>query len=178
MPAFSTPFLGIQKPLTFNFKPCSHSSCKTCPQASPDQVLNTNSHINFCIYKLTCKSCNFAYIGQTSNALHLRINQHRSNITNFNPSVQSHNNFEYAPFSEHSFDQVIISILDIVINESKYIHDHCTIFPYGLNQIYNHQNMVKSKFPIPSCIQSIYNLQFHGNKNRKRGKKSKRSKNN
>ena len=72
------------------FSKCSDNRCKTCPYAAASQTSNDPTFITFCkssnvIFKVKCNICNLAYIGETSNELHLRINQHRSDSHKFSP---------------------------------------------------------------------------------------------
>lgn len=187
---------NIKNNKTFSFSKCSQKTCKTCPLASDSQT-NFDGKRKFCkvfncIYRLSCNICNLSYIGQTSNPLHLRINVHRNHVksTAINNSPQSpHNNFEYTHFHIHGFDNITISILDIIPNtqdrlyyENQYMLLHKTLFPYGLNQIYNHQNLVKSNFNNPNNQSIIYPILFYNSKSAslgrfKRGKRKNKNKN-
>ena len=145
----------------YNFIKCRNRNCKTCPAASISQITNQNSQLPFCkifncIYQLTCNICNLSYIGQTSNPLHLRMNVHRDHIKKYtlnNTHLPTSNKFEYKHFANHGFENITINILDIKTNladriffENFYIKSKCTLFPYGLNQLYLNGNIVKNNF--------------------------------
>ena len=63
---------------------CDNKKCKTCPAIIVDEHVGKLEFIKpFCkttgvIYMLNCGICNIKYIGQTSTALNLHINNHRS----------------------------------------------------------------------------------------------------
>jgi len=125
------------------------------------------------------------YIGQTSNPLHLRINLHRSNIKNYNNSENNKNhNFEFQHYKVHDFKNITITVIDIIkdhkdrlFHENKYIYLHKTMFPYGLNQIYNNHLIpnisIWTKYQIRN---TIYNFLFHSKNNHNANCKAKRFK--
>ena len=63
---------------------CKDKRCKLCPaidSVGPFTSSQYNSYIcklNNCVYMIRCGICNIKYIGQTSNPLNLRINNHRN----------------------------------------------------------------------------------------------------
>ncbi|GFV89685.1 cGMP-dependent protein kinase, isozyme 1 [Trichonephila clavipes] len=69
-----------------------------------------------CIYMLTCGVCGFKYIGQTSGAMNLRINQHRSDIGK-NTSTKNIGRIEIQHFNKHGFEDVTLNIIKIVPNK-------------------------------------------------------------
>lgn len=106
----------ISSPL---FHKCSQKKCKTCPMADQSQIsIITGLHF-FCkyfqiIYKITCGICKSSDIGQTINALNLRINKHRHDILKHNTfSATNKINFqaEFEHFQLHNFNNATISIL-------------------------------------------------------------------
>lgn len=128
------------------FRICGSKRCKTCPCFSKSQITSDSEapiacQTNNLIYLLECSTCKMLYVGQTSNSLNLRINLHRSNIKNYN---SSNYNIEFDHFSRHSFESVIIHILDIIPNfqerldrENFFIIKYKTLVPYGLNDMLN-----------------------------------------
>ena len=98
------------------FRKCSDIRCKTCPNASASQIINDPTFITFCkasnvIFKIKCNICNLAYIGETSNELHLRINQHRSDSHKFSPSSNHlKSTIELQHFNLQNFKNTTISI--------------------------------------------------------------------
>jgi len=81
------------------------------------------------VYKLECKNCDVAYIGQTKRRLHTRINEHRNDINkiNSNHSVVTEHRLE----NNHEFDWDNPTILDKdklyyrrLISEMIYIKSH------------------------------------------------------
>jgi len=91
-----------------------------------------------------------AYIGQTSNPLHKRINLHRSNVN----KLQIHDlsdtsiNYEYQHFHKHGFNNIKIKILNIETNskkrlfiENQLIKSNNTSYPFGLNQLINNKQI-------------------------------------
>lgn len=159
------------KTRNLQFKLCNSNKCKTCPQANPTLISNHSTHlltfckVYNCIYKLTCNHCQMAYIGQTSNSLHKRINLHRSNVTKFSPSnIAHHNNFEFEHFHLHGFSNITIDILDIKKNvkerlftENKYITMLNTCYPYGLNQLIQNKTTPFSAQIYNNNYSPIYN---------------------
>ena len=140
------------------------------------------------IYLITCKKCGIQYVGQTTQALHCRLNGHRSAILGNQKNTYLSNHFR----SEgHCIGDLSIQIIDI-IDESKckdkselvkelnkkedfYIKTLNTMYPLGLNDkllgggcVSRGTVNLESYFssPIPRCRRS------HG----KRKRKSKMSK--
>lgn len=159
-----------------NYERCKHSGCKTCPFADNTQISNTSKKLSphykqiFCkafniIYKLTCNICQMAYVGQTSNALHYRMNQHRKNVKDYVNTNEPHKyNAEFDHFKLHGFNNITIAILDIkktlnerLFIENQYIKHDNTNYPYGLNQIVNNKHTANHFNHIdPSNYNDIY----------------------
>ena len=128
---------------------CKEKRCKTCPSIVIDDGFNKCNikvpkpicKTSGVIYMITCGHCNIKYIGQSSNHLHLRINNHRSlcnKVKTNNTDIQSKYEFEH--FKMHSFKQAKINILAIIDDynrrielENFYILKYKTAYPYGLN---------------------------------------------
>ena len=93
------------------------------------------------IYKISRNICNLVHIGETSNELHLRVNQNRSNSYKFSPSSNYlMSTIELQHFNLHNFKNTAIEILNIKKNlneqlflESLYMKFFNTIYPCGLN---------------------------------------------
>ena len=131
----------------FKFNRCKSKRCKLCPLANSYQIDNSQCNKIFCkvynsIYCLTCNQCNMQYIGQTQNPLNIRINLHRSQIKRFGKNHVQESNLEIRHFQDHNFDNIRVSIIDIVTNlkerlwwENCHIEQYGTIFPYGLNTV-------------------------------------------
>ena len=162
--------IDLMRNRDFKFQICHNKKCKTCPFANRSQVTNDKDTIAFCklfncIYMLECSVCQMAYVGQTSTPLHIRLNVHRNKIKNYDYN-SSENQIEYEHFFKHGFNSVIIHILDIIPNhtdriyyENKYILKKNTLFPYGLNQILNGQNIIKNDLLNTSAKQqTVYSI--------------------
>ena len=135
------------------------------------------------IYLITCKKCGIQYVGQTTQALHCRLNGHRSSILGNQKNTYLSNHFR----SEgHCIGDLSIQIIDF-IDESKckdkgelvkelnkkedfYIKTLNTMYPLGLNDkilgggcvsrgTVNSDSYFSS--PIPRCRRS------HGKRKRK-----------
>jgi len=182
--------MGSMRDKLLTFKMCSSRTCQTCPKANKLQINNDSDNTKFCkvfncIYKIKCNECNMSYIGQTSNPLHMRVNLHRSNINKY--KINKNTNFEFMHFKKHNFNNITIHILDIIkctserlYYENLYIHHHKTVFPYGLNQLFNNNQVPPiNQWFIKQPNITIYNYLHHSNtqvlnlesKRSKRGKK-------
>ena len=122
---------------------CGNKYCKTCPKLLPlrmlkgyplSQALNCKTHN--VIYAIQCSICQRLYIGQTSKALHLRINNHRT-------AARNHTNWPiYRHFnkSNHDFERdhriIIIEATtknQLLHREKTWITRLDTTLPNGLN---------------------------------------------
>ena len=66
------------------------------------------------IHKISCNVFYLVYIGETSNELHLRVNQHRSDSYKFSPSANYIKSaVELQHFNLHDFKNTKIEILNI-----------------------------------------------------------------
>ena len=138
---------------------CKTSRCKTCPNLSScrtfssnitrhkffsDKPINYNCKSKFVIYLIECKTCSAQYVGSTSNALHKRMNSHRSSIKQLRTYFASH-----FKSNGHSFNEATIKIIDslnlqdfnsekeakaaLFKLEQEYIDTLVTLYPFGLN---------------------------------------------
>ena len=138
-----------------NFGKCKNKLCKTCFVASVGADCSNDTP--FCkvrnvIYKINCTVCDQCYIGQTGGELHMRINVHRNKANN----SSTHDTLELKHFRKHGFENITISIIDIIENlndrlkeENYNIFKHNTFYPYGLN--------TKLNFIDAHCIDNIFN---------------------
>ncbi|GFT95529.1 hypothetical protein TNCV_1755031 [Trichonephila clavipes] len=123
---------------------------------------------------LTCGVCGFRYIGQTSGAMNLRINQHRSDIGK-NTTTKNIGRIEIQHFNKHGFEDVALNIIKIVPNkinrlwyENVYIGIYNAMYPYGLNVIWNNKNLIQAV--KQNDKESIYNSRNNSNKRKRVGK--------
>lgn len=155
-------------------KICGSKRCCTCKYVSDSA--NVISSLPFCklrnlVYKIVCGTCGMGYVGQTSTALNLRINNHRSHI--------KHNrgkDVEIKHFQSHSFNNISIHILDLIENDKERLITenncmilHRTIYPYGLND--KHNGHMLTNLQSVECIHRLL-PSLKGYKKRKRGNKS------
>ena len=164
---FNIPPTTIEEIHLFAFNKCKDKRCKTCPTiGSVGNVTleNTACKTNNVEYMIRCGVCDIKYIGQTSLALNLRINNHRKlcndNIFDNNDKYNS-SKYEYEHFKIHPFSKVIIDILCIEPDqdkrlelENKYIIDLKTAYPFGLNDRVN--NISVSAVKDKNCIYSTF----------------------
>ena len=147
---------------------CKDKRCKTCPAVKSVGSFSSETYTYICkaancIYMIRCGVWDIRYIGQTSLALNLRINNHRklcnSDTLNNNEYIQS--KFEFEHFKIHSFSKAIIDILAIVSDhnkrlelENKYIIEYKTAYPFGLNDRVNNTSVGSLKDSV--CIYQNY----------------------
>lgn len=90
------------------------------------------------IYLISCSDCGKQYVGQTTQAVHVRLNAHRSCVS------RNTNTILYKHFNDngHNFSNATIQIIDYVEEYTKTDLDHLenfwigilsTAFPLGLN---------------------------------------------
>jgi len=133
--------------------PCGSNKCLTCKAIQNQDkfesythnktypiLTNSNCNSQNLIYLITCSLCDKQYVGETSNPLRTRLNQHRSDIKTKKPtSIALHFNSE-----EHSYQNlqiVPIEIIDPRQDSVEYRRNRefywqrtlGTIFPLGLN---------------------------------------------
>jgi hypothetical protein len=101
---------------------------------------NTDCASSDVIYLITCKRCNMQYVGQTSQKVSKRMNNHRFDINSytdpaFSTLVASHfnqNDHSLNDFSFMSIDKVHNN-MERLIKETYWIHKLGTVYPKGLN---------------------------------------------
>jgi len=101
---------------------------------------DTNCATSNVIYLITCKKCGIQYIGQTSQQISKRMNQHRSDIKNyidqsFSSHVAAHFNKSSHTLQDFSFQPIVIadSEMERLLKETYWIHRLNTVYPKGLN---------------------------------------------
>ena len=140
---------------------CSSSRCALCPKLKTGSTFRSsltgreyqvvcNSHMScdsrHVVYLISCKKCGFQYVGETSQLLRCRINQHRACIRRTNPTTLIAKHFA----SEgHSLEDLEIMPIENVsprpqesqsnvdqrrrMREEFWIRELGTLDPYGLN---------------------------------------------
>ena len=108
-----------------------------------------NSHLS-CdskhVYLISCRKCGFQYVGETSQLLRCRINQHRSSIRKSSPSTLVAKHF---PSPGHTVDDIRVMPIEHIephpneiqrsidgcrcTREEFWIRELGTLDPYGLN---------------------------------------------
>ena len=130
---------------------CNHPKCLCCDSIVESNsfqdttklntfFINNNFNCNSTniIYHITCLKCNKAYVGQTSNKLKDRLNNHRSNITLHKPTtIAIHFNEPRHKISDLRimpiFDLTPYNEIDRLDIEKSYMKNLHTIYPNGLN---------------------------------------------
>ncbi len=132
--------------------PCGGRRCKTC-----NLIMNTNSFKSHCmgrtyktrssftcktnniVYLIQCKKCEMQYVGETENALHIRLNGHRSDVKTkkLDKPVAAHFNLP-----DHTIDDLEVMGIEKIhsndpgrrrLRESYWIFELETMAPRGLN---------------------------------------------
>ena len=101
---------------------------------------NTTCETSDVIYLITCKKCYKQYVGQTSQQVSRRMNNHRFDINNYvDPAFSTHvavhfngNDHSLADFSFMPID-IVHSDMERLLKETYWIHKLDTVFPNGLN---------------------------------------------
>ena len=138
---------------------CSKRRCLTCPALKPESTFRSSvtgksykvigTEELSCdsagvVYLITCKRCGLQYVGETSQALKRRMNNHRASIRSLQPQ------FLYKHFNSngHSADDVEIQPIEKIVSgsddnasiharrlerEDFWMRELKTIYPYGLN---------------------------------------------
>ena len=101
---------------------------------------DTNCATSNVIYLITCKKCGIQYIGQTSQQISKRMNQHRSDIKNyidhsFSSHVAIHFNQSSHTARDFSFQPIVRvdSEMERLLKETYWIHRLNTIYPKRIN---------------------------------------------
>ena len=131
---------------------CLKSRCKTCQHIRSDTTFKSTvtgqtflvrasatCKTENLIYLIECKLCKKQYVGETENRLHIRLNGHRSDITNkrLEKPVAHHFNLP-----GHSLGDLTITVIEKIHHpdvqlrrrcESYWIHHLKSLAPGGLN---------------------------------------------
>ena len=133
---------------------CGSSRCKACRHVSQGStfvsnvtqksynVISSNSLMNCnttnVIYLISCKKCGVQYVGETSQKLRSRLNNHRNRLRMLS------NHYLYKPFSldGHSEDDILIMPIEKITSddgasintkrlerEDYWCREYCTIYP-------------------------------------------------
>ena len=138
---------------------CNRENCLTCPIFKPapifrssvpgktykvigsgDWSCNTSNVVNL----ITCQRCGLQYVGETSQALRKRMNNHRANIKSLKPQ------FLYKHFTSdgHRLEDMFVQPIESIVvapneqasayskrleREEFWIRELKTVYPYGLN---------------------------------------------
>ena len=137
---------------------CGSVHCKTCKHISQGstftsnvtkrsyEVLSPNTSMNCVseniVYLIKCKKCGVEYVGETSQKLRNRLNNHRSSLKRLTSLYLYHH------FSSdcHSVDDIAIMPIEEITpvhgvnvtslqleREDYWCRELCTYYPYGLN---------------------------------------------
>ena len=159
---------------------CGSIRCKTCKHVSQGSTFMSNvtrksytvvspSCLMNCatenvIYLISCKKCGIQYIGETSQKLRNRMNNHRNRLRNLT------NLYLYQHFNSHGHSEEDLSIMPIeeittsdkgtcakrLEREDYWCRELCTFYPYGLN------DNVRKVGNISKCKDKIVvNTLFH-----------------
>ena len=91
------------------------------------------------VYLIECRKCNKQYVGETENALHIRLNDHRSDVKTkkMEKPVAAHFNLP-----GHSMEELTIMVIEKIWREdvqlrrrreSYWIHHLRSVAPEGMN---------------------------------------------
>ena len=181
-------------------KKCSTKQCKTCPSLVTGPTFKssvtgrTYQVRSLCgplgcqsrnvVYLITCKQCDVQYVGETSQMLRSRMNNHRTSTKGFKP-VYFYNHFNS---DNHSFDDALIMPIEQIhetpkstslrlLREAFWYKELCSIYPYRLNDnIKGVGNISKLKKEI--IVWNLFNRLSHKRRHRHSNLKSTGSSNN
>ena len=137
---------------------CASKRCKTCTRVSEGSTFRSSvTHKTYnvvspnpamdcttenVIYLITCKRCGIQYVGETSQKVRNRFNNHRNRLR------QQNNLYLYQHFTSDGHCEEDISIMPIeeitgtssvsqrarrLEREDYWCRELCTVYPYGLN---------------------------------------------
>ena len=140
---------------------CSSIPCALCPNLTTGSSSSSSftgrkyqvvcdSHMScdsrHVVYLISCRQCGFQYVGETSQLLSCRINQHRACIRRPNPTTLKSEHFASTGHSLEDLQIKLIEQLTPEPNESQssidlrrrnreefWIRELGTLNPYGLN---------------------------------------------
>ena len=106
---------------------CSSSRCGLCPKLKTGSIFKSslmgreylvicNSHLScdskHVVYLISCCKCVFQYVGETSQLLRCRINQHRSSIRRTNLTLAA----KHFASPGHTIDDIRVMPIEPVLN--------------------------------------------------------------
>ena len=140
----------------------SSSTNRSYPSVIPENISNVNCKSKNCIYIITCKNCSLQYVGETSNAIKTRFNNHRSNIKHYQKSgfcKRLCHHFNIGLCRNSTYKVQILEKLDDKEEsnvrkqkEKDWMLRLRTVFPFGMNDRigdeYKRQDVsISSNFP-------------------------------
>jgi hypothetical protein len=126
------------------------------------------------VYLMSCGICEDKYIGQTSNCISVRMNNHRACIKKFKMNVNNtytdtEHDVEYQHFSTHDFENIKLKVLTIEpdhekrrIMEDFFILSNKSIYPYGLNTLFCGQRIDSNVNDNSKCIYKMFTINYKG----------------
>ena len=183
---------------TCKVKKCDSKRCMTCKHlVEGDCFISNTTNRRFrvlgsdtamtwstsnVVYLISCKRCGLQYVGETSQSLRCRFNNHRANLKRLG---QQH---IYRHFNSdgHSIDDLTIMPIEKIVDsdddrlslhakrlsrEEYWYRELCTIFPYGLNDNVKGVGSISRKIDS-TVVWGLFNK--HSRRNRKRGRKGNR----
>ena len=131
---------------------CRRPRCKTCAHiktgtrfdsATTGETFHVRATANCktrnVVYLIECRICNKQYVGETENALHLRMNGHRSD---YNRKLSDKPVARHFNSVGHTFDDLSVMVIEQLwkddasrrkLRESYWIHTLGSLTPQGLN---------------------------------------------
>ena len=138
---------------------CNRKNCLTCPIFKPETMFRSSvtgktykvigsgdwsCSTSNVVYLVTCQCCGLQYVGETSQALRKRMNNHRANIKSLKPQ------FLYKHFTSdgHKLEDMFVQPIESIVvspneqastyskrleREEFWIRELKTVYPYGLN---------------------------------------------
>ena len=178
---------------------CGSKKCKTC-----DHIIEGDNFVsnitnkrykvvspNGCmscgtknvIYLMACRKCGVQYVGETSQTLRRRFNNHRNRMKQLSDLYLYHH---FCSDGHGAEDVSIMPIEEVVLTpgdnmslaskilqrEEYWYKELCTIYPYGLNDNVRGLGNVSRKMGQGIVIYTLFNRQTH--KYRKRTKKKRK----
>ena len=121
-------FRSTKGPYTRSYNVCTSANCKS----------------RGVVYLIECKKCHKQYVGSTKNALHIRLNSHRSDIKN--KKTQKSALAKHFNLRGHSMNDLMIMVIEKIPNgdvqtrrgrekhEREWISTLHTLDPHGMNR--------------------------------------------
>ena len=132
--------------------PCKHPHCKTCIHIKTGiTISSTITGTRFCVkataccgtsnvvYLIECRQCAFQYVGETGNALHVRLTGHRSEINHRRIKKPVAKHFSLPDYSMDNLKVMVIEKIHREDSEYRKWKESCwiemirSLTPEGLN---------------------------------------------